>query len=145
MGVGDVKWDKYGRDFLNEIRKYCDRNGLSTRTGLKQSSRGRKVRTRRGQDGRSTFDISLEMFRAGKSIDDIARTRGLTTSTIESHLALFIAEGKVRLEEIIPESKIEPIRAAVLKHGSDALGPIKAELGEEYSYGQIRAVVASME
>src|SRR5205085_10350513 len=59
MGVGDLKWQKYGRDFLNEIRKYCDKRGLKTRTGLKQSSRARKKRTRRGPDGRSTFEITL--------------------------------------------------------------------------------------
>jgi ATP-dependent DNA helicase RecQ len=145
MGVGDVKWEKYGRDFLAEIRKYCSKHNLTTRTGLKQSSRARKIRTRRGPDKRSTFEVSLDMFRDGKAIDQIARERDLTTSTVEGHLALFIPMGKVRVEELVPESKIEPIREAIGKHGDDAVGPIKTELGDDYTYGEIRAVIASMQ
>lgn len=146
MGVGDLKWQKYGRDFLAEIRKYCSKQGLTSRTNLKQSSRARKKRTRRGPDGRSTFEKTLELFREGKSVDEIARMRDLNISTVESHLALFIPMGKVQLEELVPKAKIGPIRDALAKLGGDgAVGAIKAELGDEYSYGEIRAVVASMQ
>jgi ATP-dependent DNA helicase RecQ len=145
MGVGDIKWQKYGRDFLAEIRKYCSKHGLSTRTDLKQSSRVRKKRTRRGADGKSTFEITLDMFREGRTIDEIARMRDLSTNTVEGHLALFIPMGKVRLDEIVPEQKIGPIRAAIGRHGGEGpIGPIKAELGDDYSYGEIRAVIASL-
>ncbi len=144
MGVGDVKMQKYGRDFLAEIRKYCSRLGLTSRTNLKASSRARKRRTRKA-DGRSTFEMSLDLFREGKSIEEIARIRDLTRNTVEGHLALFIPAGKVRLDELCPEGKVQPIREAVHKHGTAALGPIKTELGEEFTYGEIRAVIASMQ
>jgi ATP-dependent DNA helicase RecQ len=145
MGVGDLKWQKYGRDFLKEIQNYCARHGLTTRSDLKQSSRARKRRTRRGPDNRSTFEVTLDLFRNGKSVNEIARERDLTISAVEGHLALFIPMGKVRLEEVVTESKIAAIREAIAKHGDAALGPIKTELGEDYSYGEIRAVLASME
>jgi len=145
MGVGDLKWQKYGRDFLAEIRKYCERNGLSSRSELKQSSRARKRRTRK-TDGRSTFEISLDMFREGRTIDEIASHRDLTRNTVEGHLAMFIPLGKIELEEVVPVAKIEPIREAVIKIGTaTGVGPIKAELGENYSYGEIRAVIASIQ
>jgi ATP-dependent DNA helicase RecQ len=144
MGVGDVKMQKYGRDFLNEIRKYCERTGLESRTSLKASSRARKRRTRK-TDGRSTFEITLDMFREGKSVAEISRLRDLGTSTIEGHLTPFIPAGKVQLEELVATEKIETIREAIFKHGTTALGPIKTELGEEYTYGEIRAVIASMQ
>ncbi|MBV9243091.1 MAG: helix-turn-helix domain-containing protein, partial [Acidobacteria bacterium] len=144
MGVGDLKMQKYGRDFLAEVRKYCTRLGLTSRAGLKQSSRARKRRVR-GPDSRSTFEISLDLFREGRSIEDIARIRDLTTNTIQGHLALFIPAGKVKLEELCSQDKVEPIRDAVFKHGTAALGPIKTELGEEFTYGEIRAVIASMQ
>ena len=146
MGVGDVKWHKYGRDFLAEIRKYCSKHGLTSRTDLKQSSRARRKRTRRDKDGRSTFEITLDMFREGLSVDDIARMRDLTTNTVEGHLTLFIPMGKVRLEELVAEHKVAPIREAIAKHGGEgAIGPIKTELGDDFSYGEIRAVIASMQ
>jgi ATP-dependent DNA helicase RecQ len=144
MGVGDVKWQKYGRDFLAEIRKYCSRHALATRSGLKASSRARKRRVRK-PDGRSTFEITLDLFREGKSIEEIARERDLTTSTVEGHLALFIPLGKLQLSELVPEHKVGPIREAIVKHGTQALGPIKTELGDAYSYGEIRAVIASLQ
>jgi len=145
MGVGDLKWQKYGRDFLAEIKQYCSKNNLTSRAGLKQSSRVRKKRTRRGPDGRSTFEITLDLFREGKTIEEIARLRDLGTSTVEGHLTVFIPVGKVQLEELVPEHKIGPIREAIATHGTEATGPLKAELGDDYSYGEIRAVIASME
>lgn len=145
MGVGDVKWQKYGSRFLTAVVDYCAARKLTSRTDLKQSSRARKARTRRGHDGRSTFEVSLDMFREGNSVEDIARIRGLSPGTIEGHLAVFIPLGKVRLEEIVSEEKVEPIREAVARLGFEALGPIKTDLGDDFSYGEIRAVIASMQ
>ena len=89
--------------------------------------------------------MSLDLFREGKSIEEIARIRDLGVSTVEGHLALFIPLGKVKLDELCPQDKVQPIREAVHKHGTAALGPIKTELGEAFTYGEIRAVIASMQ
>jgi len=40
-GVGDMKLDLYGIDFIDAIREYCDLHGLETRIGLKRPRRGR--------------------------------------------------------------------------------------------------------
>jgi hypothetical protein len=42
----------------------------------------------------STAQVTLELWRAGRSIDEIATERGLATSTIENHLAQAIANGE---------------------------------------------------
>jgi ATP-dependent DNA helicase RecQ len=47
-GVGDFKWQKYGADFLNEIRNYCRRNNLESRIDLKSP---KNVRRRRRSAG----------------------------------------------------------------------------------------------
>jgi len=145
MGIGDVKWEKYGRDFLNEIKAYCSKHNLASRMNLNASSRARKSRTRRGPDKRSTFEVSLDLFRSGMSVEHIAREREMTVGTIEGHLAMFIPAGKVDLNELVPESKIEPIKRAIALHGDQSLGLLKTELGDDYSDGEIRAVVASMQ
>ena len=78
-------------------------------------------------------------------IPEIAKERGLTNSTIENHLARFIPDGRVSLEELVPVEKVEPIRKAIIQFADgNALSPIKEFLGDEYSYGEIRAVIASM-
>lgn len=144
-GIGDLKFDKYGADFLNEIRNYCRKHNLVSRLDLKSPKRERKPRTKRDADGRDTYQKSLDLFRSGLSIPDIARERSIGTSTVENHLARFVTTGKVRLDELVSVEKIDTIRNAVLKFNeSGALSPIKEFLGEEYTYGEIRAVIASM-
>jgi hypothetical protein len=49
----------------------------------------------------------------------------------------------VKLEELVPAQKIEPIRKALIElNAENAIGPVKESLGEGYSYGEIRAVAA---
>jgi ATP-dependent DNA helicase RecQ len=144
-GIGDLKFQKYGADFLREIKSYCLNNNLISRIDLRSPKRISQQRTKRDANGRDTYRISLEMFRAGRSIADIARERGIQPSTVENHLTRFIATGEVQLDEFVPLHKVETIREAILKFNeSGALSPIKEFLGDDYTYGEIRAVIASM-
>jgi lambda repressor-like predicted transcriptional regulator len=88
--------------------------------------------------------ISLGLHKEGVSITDIAIQRGLSVSTVESHLASFIATGEVAIGELVPKHKIEPIAAAVKALGGAALGPIRGRLGDEYTFGEIRAVLVHL-
>ena len=52
---------------------------------------------------------------------------------------------EISLEQFVALDKVETIRAAILKFAeSNALSPIKEYLGDEYTYGEIRAVMAAM-
>lgn len=142
-GVGDVKMDKYGLDFLKTVKEYCRENDLDSKMDLKNPKRETKKRTKRNSDGENTFTISLRMFRDGLSIQQIADERELSTNTIETHLVKFIPTGEIGLSEIVPENKIETIRNAILELSSEnGITPIKEYLGEDFSYGEIRAVIA---
>ena len=142
-GVGDLKLDKYGRDFLYDIRNYCKRKQLQSRIDLKLPKRERKVRTKRGPHGDDTYTVSLKMFRSGHSIGEIAIARGLALSTIENHLTRFIPTNEIKLEELVPADKIERIRNAFIELETDGgIGPVKEFLGDDYSYLEIRAVGA---
>ncbi len=144
-GVGDLKFDKYGADFIGEIKNYCSKNNLESRIDLKSQKRERKARTKRDANGKDTYQVSLDMFQAGHSVSEIAKTRELGISTIENHLCRFIPTGEVSIEALVPYHKIEPILKAVLQfNDSGALSPVKEFLGEDYSYGEIRAVMAAM-
>ena len=142
-GVGDVKMDKYGLDFLKTVKEYCRENNLDSKMDLKNPKRETKKRTKRNSDGENTFTISLRMFRDGLSIRQIADERELSSNTIETHLVKFIPTGEIRLAEIVPEEKIETIRNAILELSSEnGITPIKEYLGEDFTYGEIRAVIA---
>lgn len=146
-GVGELKFVRYGADFLNEIRNYCSRNNLGSRIDLKSPKRERSFRTNRvAQRISDTFWQSLALHKQGKSMAEIASIRGLGLSTIEGHLARFIAVGEVKINELVSQEKLPIIRDAIGKHGvSGRLSPIKRELGEDYSFGEIRAVIAHIE
>ena len=145
-GVGDLKAEKYGADFLLEIVKYCRDHHLGSRMAAKSPKRERRPRIRRDTSGRDTYRISLDMYRAGRPVAEIAKERGVTATTIENHLIRFIPSGEVRLDVFVSDDRVEPIRAAILKCGdSTALSPIKEILGDDYSYSEIKAVLASME
>ena len=89
----------------------------------------------------TTRTISLELFKEGKSIRDIAESRGLAMSTIESHLATFISTGEIDILELVPETKIQPIINAINAAGeNEGAGIVKTNLGDNFSYGEIKAV-----
>jgi ATP-dependent DNA helicase RecQ len=142
-GVGELKLQKYGADFVAVVKDYCAENDLESRIALKAPRREKRQRAKRTEKGQSTFDITLEMFQSGMSVPEIARERGVTNSTVENHLARFIATGEIALTDLVQKDKIETIREAIVKfQGIGALSPIKEYLGEHYTYGEIRAVLA---
>ncbi len=144
-GVGDLKLQKYGADFLEVIIDYCDANNFDSRIKLKSPKRETKTRTKRDASGQTTYDVSLDMFKSGLSIKEIAETRGMAPGTIETHLVKFIQSGEVSLEDLVLFSKIEPIKNAIVRvNAGYAVAPVKEFLGENYSYGEIRAVMATM-
>lgn len=87
---------------------------------------------------------TLELFRQGNTIAQIAETRGLTVGTIESHLATLIRLGEVEVGQVVEKSRFDRI-LQVLQGGHGSLGAAKATLGDDFSYGEIRAVVKHLE
>jgi len=144
-GVGDLKLQKYAADFLAAIKSYCESNNLESRIDLKSAKRERKSRTKRDADGNDTYSISLDMFKSGLGIAKIAEARGIARSTVETHLVRFIQSGEITVEDLVDKQKVEPIRNAILQvNAGSAVAPVKEVLGDDYSYGEIRAVLATM-
>jgi ATP-dependent DNA helicase RecQ len=143
-GVGDLKLQKYGVDFLHEIKTYCQANNLGSRIDLKRSKRERKSRESLISKMNDTYSLSFRLFKSGKTVKEIAEQRDLAESTIETHLNRFIQTGDIDIEELVSLNKIEFIHQAITELGEEiSVGKLKEKLGEEYSYGEIRAVLAT--
>ena len=132
-GFGEVKIERYEKHFREVVTEYCIDRKLSSRMHLKTP------RIRREQDN-GTKRLSLELFNHGLSISGIAERRELKAGTIETHLAFYIQCGRLSLHKVVPEEKIETIRSAL--EGATSLTSVKERLGDEYSYGEIRMVIA---
>ena len=87
------------------------------------------------------MQVSLNLFREGKSIADIARHRGLVASTIETHLADFVKTGELPLDEIMPLAKAQPAMEFFKAEQMLALSPAKEEFGDQYTYGELRMIL----
>lgn len=87
---------------------------------------------------------SLAMFEAGKSIKEIAQERGLAIGTIETHLISFIPQGKIDIHAIVNQDKINAIEKVLNESKEATSTEIKAKLGDDYSFNDIRAVVSFM-
>ncbi len=84
--------------------------------------------------------MSMDLFKKGKSIADIAEERGLAVGTIEVHLIEFIKTGELSIFDLVPVEKVEKILPLVEKSENFSATPIKVQLGDDYSYNDIRAV-----
>ncbi|MBD1363635.1 DNA helicase RecQ [Mucilaginibacter sp. ZT4R22] len=140
-GFGDIKLARYGREFLSLVTEYCTQKDLTSRISQKSAKRERKPKKEKVPD---TAKVSLALFRQGQTVTEIAHERGLSPMTIENHLGNFIQNGELDVLAIVKEEKIPAIKDAVEKYGNERLAPLKEILGEAYTYGEIRAVIAWM-
>ncbi|MCH8318431.1 MAG: DNA helicase RecQ [Bacteroidetes bacterium] len=139
-GFGEIKLAKYGKLFLDHIVRYCKQKDLKSKIHYKKPKRQRKSRPGSAVKPDTKVE-TFQLFKSGKSIPDIAVIRGFAASTIEGHLAHFILDGQVELKDLVLAEKVPAIEKAIMLHGDQALSPIKTELGDQYSYGEIRAVI----
>ncbi len=95
------------------------------------------------KDTRPTAEISYQLFREGKGIEDIAIARNLAPTTIEGHLASYVERGEIALEELVIGEKIRQITLAA-EQPHEGLKDLKAILSDEISYGEIKMVLAHL-
>jgi hypothetical protein len=147
-GFGPVKSRQYGKDFLDIICDYCESNGLSSTVDLKPQKtkvpkKTTEIKTTK-KDKPDTKAISFELFKSGKTIEDIAFDRNLTAATIEGHLSYFIEQGELDISEILSAEKINIIQDAIAKYGNTSTKTLKENLPDEISYGEIRMVLGKV-
>ncbi|HEY9197597.1 MAG TPA: DNA helicase RecQ [Mucilaginibacter sp.] len=149
-GFGDVKLARYGRELLQPVKDYCKEKGLESKIAYKSPKRERKSKPGKPGDNtkprkaNETKNETFALYRQGKSVAEIAAARGLSPVTIEGHLSHFIESGEIDILELVPQAKIPVIKDAVESYGSEMLSPLKQVLGDDYSYGEIKAVISWM-
>lgn len=95
-------------------------------------------RIRVGDSERVTFDL----LKAGKTIDEIAKSRELAISTIYDHLHRLIMNSYLSSSEFVPQEVISRILEAKRKlPNAKKLKEIKEILPEDIDYNQIRCVL----
>lgn len=94
---------------------------------------------------KTTLEETFELWQQKMPVQDIARIRKLTETTIMSHLAGLIQAGKVNVEEVLPQQKIIALKEAFKGFEGESLGDLKTKLGDDFSWGELRLYRASLQ
>lgn len=132
-GIGKMKIKQFGVDILEIINSYCENKDIE-RNEIHIPTKVRPVKI-------DTKHVSLTLFKSGKTVSEIAVERGLTTGTIESHLANFIPSGEISVFDIVSKIKVARIMAFIVQNPGKTTSETKAELGETISYSDLKAVM----
>ncbi|MDF2505200.1 DNA helicase RecQ [Clostridium sp.] len=148
-GVGQVKYEKYGETFLNEINHYVEKNNIEVKWTERIETKTlhtTKTRNRTTNHKEKTHDITINMIKDGKSIKEIAKERNLTLTTVLGHIDKYFREGntenfEINFDGLFTEDQEQEVILAADKLGMDKISPIKAEVSDGISYDAIRAVL----
>lgn len=124
-GVGKYKLEQYGDLFISEIRSFSQEQKLPVAVPSPH------------------YMTTLQLHQQGLSVEQIAEKRGFTVSTITNHFSELIEmKQPVNLDKLVVPDKQEIILKAIQKLGAESLKPLKENLGDNYSYDEIKLVRA---
>jgi ATP-dependent DNA helicase RecQ len=134
-GVGPIKWHKYGERFLEKIQELGGGNPAAMPEKATASPIQRK----------NSFEESIRLYCEGYSVEEIAQTRQLTKGTILTHLIEGIQQGiDLDISGLISKERRHLIEQVADEMGATKLTPIKQQLPDDFTYDEIRLVLAFM-
>lgn len=131
-GMGKIRVKQYGEEILETIQKY---QGETNPLEVEKKEKKKKI---------PTAQISLTLFRTGLTIEEIAKKREFTTSTIEGHLAKFIASGHIDITDLMPQKKYNKLKKEIAKANYESLTELKEQLNNSYSYSDLRTALLAI-
>jgi hypothetical protein len=130
----DRKRNELREEIINSLRTELSEQLLKPKT---------KKRKKRKADGKEPSHlISLNLFKSGKSLKEIASERNLAYSTIEVHISQAVEEQLIPLNDWIPlvdQQKIE--EAASNLNKPFGLKDLIEATEQKFSYTQIRTIL----
>ncbi len=126
-GVGVRKLELYGEQFLAVISNFSNHNHAIA----------------------DTVTESVNLFRLGYNVTQVAQKRALKEETIYNHLSQALEQGLLKLEDIVdlPKQEIKQIEEVLLslpEEQRNSLKPVYEAFYGQYSYGVLRCVRAAM-
>lgn len=128
-GVGKAKLEKYGDAFIKAIIDF------------------QKSKVVRKKKEATTYKETLELYKNGLSVEEIAQKRKLGLSTIMSHLAkLYVDGADIDLDSFISKEEVIQIgEAQIILESPNTLKPYFDYFEEKIDYGKIRLALAILE
>ncbi len=142
-GVGKKTIAKYGKELVEMVSVYRKKHGIEEVVLPKlEKLPEENIPTKNASPPSDTKQTSFDMFNKGLTIALIAQERGLVQSTIEGHLNFFVAKGKLDINKLLSPEKQKVIKKELAADYNNSLKEVKDTLGDDYSYGEIRMMMA---
>jgi hypothetical protein len=128
--------------------KDISKETLDDKTLLKERQKqlnSKAASTKKKKPKKKTREITLELYKKGNTIEEIAQERSLAESTIEGHLAHFVGKGELHLTEFLDETKAGQIQQVADTLKTTKLNEIKSRLGDEFTYTDLKFAMAGYE
>lgn len=135
-GVGEHKLQKYGLEFIQAIRQFCEAHPEREPEQVQTAAPKKAAKKAVGDSHLET----LQLHQQNLSIEQIAEKRELALSTVENHLIQCAQQGlEVDFPRLIPSAYIPLLQKAVEEAGRSRLKPIKDLLPEEVTYFMVKS------
>jgi len=127
-GIGERKAELYGRQILDALKRFHD--------GARAAVPDKKI---------SPSEETIRLIAEGKTLDEIAEIRGRRRSTIVSMVSDLVERGLLEFQNSwVKKDRQGQIEAAAANLGLERFSPIKDVLPEDFTYDEIRLVVANL-
>ncbi|MEX2597440.1 MAG: helix-turn-helix domain-containing protein [Salibacteraceae bacterium] len=131
-------------DLIKEIEQSKGTNPIKTERKSGRKRKSASVSKPKKQKG-ETYKVTLGLIKEGKTIEEVAETRGMAISTIEGHAARLIADGSVDINAFLQKEEVQEVAKAIAKTESESIKETVERLGGNYSFGQVRMVQSLMQ
>jgi ATP-dependent DNA helicase RecQ len=127
-GIGERKAELYGRQIIEALKQF--------RAGARAAAPDKKI---------TPSEETIQLIEEGKTLDEIATIRGRRRSTIVSMVSDLVERGLVEFRQAwVEQDRQEKIEAAAAIVGLETLTPIKEALPPDFTFDEIRLVVANL-
>ena len=136
QGVGAGKAKRYGKEFLELIKRHCEDNGIERAEELRVRTVAKK----------SIIKVKIiQSIDKQLTLDDIAESLGLSFDELLDEVEAIVYSGtKINInyfiEEVIDDEHVDDIYEYFRESETDSLDDAINELGDEYSEDEIRLV-----
>tara|TARA_B100000029_G_scaffold460744_2_gene491942 strand:+ start:913 stop:3078 length:2166 start_codon:yes stop_codon:yes gene_type:complete len=137
-GVGDAKLREFSEPFLKVITEYLRANGQEVAPERVPVNAPKKKVRGISNSIRETRDLVAQ----GLSLEEVAEQRGISETSIRSHLERLVQEGhRVDVSHLLPdEDRRLEIEAAFKEMGEARLTPVRDFLGDDFTWEELAVV-----
>ena len=154
-GIGQSKLNAYGEEIVSIVQSHMedddlghDDDGLENEPAAVSDKPKKEKKEELCDDtGKklNTSEYSYWLYNQGNTVEQIAEKRGLNQSTIEGHLARYVASGDIDVHEFVDGDTLQKVEAYCMEHPEEkALKPIFEHFDAKIPYGVLRMAIAAI-